>query len=126
MELSIHLIAQSGNIRAAGTTGSAALDSLIAQNPRTKEEFEEYSQKVYLMLIKPHINKPLFSGFAEHHVRAICDSLRDVEIRKAATSLTSLANVKQQEQRDKASGKKKTKLAKVETKASARSDFDFW
>ena len=37
--------------------------------------------------------------------------LRDVEVRKAASGLTTLANEKQKEQRDKASGKKKTKGA---------------
>jgi translation initiation factor 3 subunit J len=35
--------------------------------------------------------------------------LKDVEVRKAASGLTTLANEKQREQRDKASGKKKPK-----------------
>jgi translation initiation factor 3 subunit J len=34
-----------------------------------------------------------------------------VEVRKVASGLTALANEKQKEQRDKASGKKKTKAA---------------
>jgi translation initiation factor 3 subunit J len=47
--------------------------------------------------------------------------LKDVEVRKAASGLTTLANEKQKEQRDKASGKKKLKAAakptaKVSTK----------
>jgi translation initiation factor 3 subunit J len=33
--------------------------------------------------------------------------LRDVDVRKAASGLTTLANEKQKEQRDKSSGKKK-------------------
>lgn len=37
--------------------------------------------------------------------------LKDVEVRKAASGLTTLANEKQKEQRDKASGKKKAKAA---------------
>ena len=37
--------------------------------------------------------------------------LRDVEVRKAASGLTTLANEKQKEQRDKTAGKKKTKGA---------------
>ena len=53
--------------------------------------------------------------------------LRDVEVRKAASGLTTLANEKQKEQRDKTSGKKKTKgaskpglgAAKVATKCVA-------
>jgi translation initiation factor 3 subunit J len=42
-------------------------------------------------------------------VRALAAPLRDVEVRKAASGLTTLANEKQREQRDKASGKKKPK-----------------
>jgi translation initiation factor 3 subunit J len=45
------------------------------------------------------------------HARALADPLRDVDIRKAATGLTTLANEKQKEARDKASGKKKGKGA---------------
>lgn len=37
--------------------------------------------------------------------------LKDVEVRKAASALTTLANEKQKEQREKASGKKKPKAA---------------
>jgi translation initiation factor 3 subunit J len=50
----------------------------------------------------------------EGHVRHLAASLRDVDVRKAASALTTLANEKQKEQRDKASGKKKgvTKAAK--------------
>jgi translation initiation factor 3 subunit J len=36
-------------------------------------------------------------------------TLKDVEVRKAASALTTLANEKQKEQRDKLSGKKKSK-----------------
>lgn len=44
-------------------------------------------------------------------MRELAQPLRDVEVRKAASSLTTLANEKQKEQRDKSSGKKKTKGA---------------
>lgn len=42
-------------------------------------------------------------------MRALAAPLRDVEVRKAASGLTTLANEKQKEARDKASGKKKPK-----------------
>jgi translation initiation factor 3 subunit J len=44
-------------------------------------------------------------------VRALAAPLRDVDVRKAASGLATLANEKQREQRDKASGKKKPKSA---------------
>jgi translation initiation factor 3 subunit J len=47
--------------------------------------------------------------------------LKDVEVRKAASGLTTLANEKQKEQRDKASGKKKPKAtAKPAAKMSTK------
>lgn len=44
-------------------------------------------------------------------MKELCAPLKDVEVRKAASGLTVLANEKQKDQRDKASGKKKPKAA---------------
>ena len=44
-------------------------------------------------------------------VKEVAMPLRDVEVRKAASVLTTLANEKQKEARDKTSGKKKAKAA---------------
>lgn len=49
--------------------------------------------------------------FVEMHVKALAQPLKDVDVRKSASALTALANEKQKEQRDKASGKKKPKAA---------------
>jgi translation initiation factor 3 subunit J len=95
----------------AGPSSSGDLDSLLGENPRTKEEFQAFSQKVYNMIIKPHINKPLYAVFVETHVRQLCESLKDSEVRKTASGLNTMASMKQQEARDKASGKKKPKAA---------------
>lgn len=61
--------------------------------------------------MKRHQDKPLYPIFIEHHARALAMPLKDVEVRKVASGLTTLANEKQKEQRDKASGKKKPKAA---------------
>jgi len=95
---------------AAGTS-SSELDALISANPRTKEDFQDFSAKIIEFIVKRHQNKPLYATFVEHHVRELCQPLKDVETRKAASALTTLANEKQKEQRDKASGKKKPKAA---------------
>lgn len=92
-------------------TSSSELDSLISANPRTKEDFQALSSKIIEYVIKRHQNKPLYASFVEHHVRALAEPLKDVEVRKAASGLTTLANEKQKEQRDKSSGKKKPKAA---------------
>lgn len=92
-------------------TGSSSqdLDVLLSANPRTKEEFQALSAQIVEIVIKRHQDKPLYPLFVEHHVRQLAEPLRDVEVRKAASGLTTLANEKQKEQRDKASGKKKPK-----------------
>ena len=61
--------------------------------------------------MKRHESKPLYPVFIEHHARALAIPLKDVEVRKVASGSTTLANEKQKEQRDKASGKKKSKAA---------------
>jgi len=92
-------------------TSSPELDSLISANPRTKEDFQDFSAKIIEFIVKRHQSKPLYATFIEHHARELCQPLKDVETRKVASALTTLANEKQKEQRDKASGKKRSKAA---------------
>jgi len=92
-------------------TSSSELDSLISFQPRTKEDFVQLSDKIIEFVIKRHQTKPLYPLFIEHHARALALPLKDVEVRKVASGLTTLANEKQKEQRDKQSGKKKPKAA---------------
>ena len=90
-------------------TSSSELDGLISAQPRTKEDFIKLSDQIIEYIVKRHQSKPLYASFVEHHVRQLAIPLRDVEVRKAASGLTTLANEKQKEQRDKTSGKKKPK-----------------
>ncbi|KIK99596.1 hypothetical protein PAXRUDRAFT_491099 [Paxillus rubicundulus Ve08.2h10] len=93
----------------ATALGGQDLDSIISANPQKKEDFEALSNQIIEYIIKRHQSKPLYPSFVEYHVRQLAEPLRDVEVRKAASGLTTLANEKQKEQRDKASGKKKPK-----------------
>ncbi|KAF9493159.1 translation initiation factor eIF3 subunit [Pleurotus eryngii] len=115
---------------ALGGTSSAELNSIISFQPRTKEDFHTLSSRIIEYTIKRHQNKPLYAAFVEHHVRQLAMPLKDVEIRKAASGLTTLANEKQKEQREKASGKKKakatTKPALGAAKASNRLDTNLY
>ena len=92
-------------------TSSAELDALISAQPRTKEDFQKLSAIIIEFIVKRHESKPLYPSFVEHFARALALPLKDVEVRKVASGLTTLANEKQKEQRDKASGKKKPKAA---------------
>ncbi|RXW15047.1 hypothetical protein EST38_g10805 [Candolleomyces aberdarensis] len=98
---------------AAGLGGSknAELDALISAQPRTKEDFQKLSSQIFEYIIKRHQSKPLYASFVEQLARDISQPLKDVEVRKVASNLTTLSNEKQKEQKDKASGKKK-KVAK--------------
>ncbi|KIY43896.1 translation initiation factor eIF3 subunit [Fistulina hepatica ATCC 64428] len=109
---------------ALGGTSSKELDNLISCQPHTKDDFIQLSNGIIEFIVKRHQNKPLYTTFVEHHVRALATPLRDVEVRKAASVLTTLANEKQKEQRDKASGKKKkpAKPALGSAKVSAKVD----
>ncbi|KIK55075.1 hypothetical protein GYMLUDRAFT_248882 [Collybiopsis luxurians FD-317 M1] len=91
----------------AAAIGAKDLDALISFQPRTKDDFIKLSTMITELIIKRHQSKPLYPTFVEHHVRELAGPLKDVEVRKAASGLTTLANEKQKEQRDKASGKKK-------------------
>lgn len=79
-------------------------------DPKSKEEFQLLSDRL-IELIKRHQDKPLYAMFVEMHVKALAAPLKDVDVRKVASGLTALANEKQKEQREKASGKKKPKAA---------------
>ncbi|EAU83088.1 hypothetical protein CC1G_11172 [Coprinopsis cinerea okayama7 len=97
---------------ALGGTSSSELDSIISAQPRTKEDFQKLSTQIYEYIIKRHSTKPLYASFVEHLAREMAQPLKDVEVRKVASGLTTLANEKQKEQRDRASGKKKKASAK--------------
>ena len=101
-------------------TSSSELDSLISAQPRTKEDFAKFSTNIIEFIIKRHQNKPLYAVFVEQLVRDLAMPLRDVEVRKAASALTTLANEKQKEQRDKAAGKKKPKTVAKPTLAAVK------
>ncbi len=95
------------------TLGSsdADLDSILKSTPKSKEDFVALSDAIITHIVKRHQDKPLYTTFVEHHVRALAAPLRDVDVRKAASGLTTLSNEKQREQREKLSGKKKPKSA---------------
>ena len=82
------------------------LDKILKSSAQSKEDFVALSDAIIAHIIKRHQDKPLYATFVEHHARALAMPLRDVDVRKAASGLTTLANEKQ---REKTSGKKKPK-----------------
>ncbi|KAG8917024.1 Translation initiation factor 3 subunit J component [Tulasnella sp. 418] len=106
----------------ASIGGSKDTDTsaLASANPKTKPEFEAFAKQVVASVIQKHQNKPLYASFVDALVKEVCLPLRDVEVRKSASILTALANEKQKEQKEKASGKKKPKGAAKPTLGAAK------
>lgn len=102
-----------GDLLGAAALGDAPseLAELVTFNPRTKEDFQKLSNMIIEHVIQRHQSKPLYASFIELHARALAEPMRDVDVRKVASGLSTLANEKQKEQREKASGKKKPKAA---------------
>jgi translation initiation factor 3 subunit J len=103
------------------SSSSKDFESLLTFNPRTKEDFQHLSSRIIELVMKRHESKPLYPSFVEHHVKELAQPLKDVEVRKAASALTTLANEKQKEQREKASGKKKSKATTKPALGTAKS-----
>ncbi|KAH7090851.1 translation initiation factor eIF3 subunit [Auriculariales sp. MPI-PUGE-AT-0066] len=95
----------------AGNAQSQAqqLNALLTFSPKTKDDFAHLSEQLIELVIKQHSSKPLYATFVELFARELAGPLKDVETRKVASTLTALANEKQKEQRDKATGKGKKK-----------------
>jgi len=95
--------------------GNGSLDQLLNFKAETKDDYQRLSALIIENILKKHETQPLYHTFVEYHVRELAQPLKDVEVRKAATALTTLANEKQKEQKDKASGKKKPKTVAKST-----------
>lgn len=85
---------------------TAALKAVIAADPKTKDDFNELSRNIVTAITARHQTSGLYPAFVEQLARDLCESLSAVQTRKISSALSVLGNTKQQEERDKASGKK--------------------
>ncbi|KAI8638626.1 translation initiation factor eIF3 subunit-domain-containing protein [Parasitella parasitica] len=76
--------------------------------PRYRSEFEEF-QKLLTNLILEQKSNPLYASFIEQLAKDIAAPALDMDVRKAASSLTALANDKQRQQKEILKNSKKTK-----------------
>ena len=81
----------------------------MTAKPSTKADFTTLSQNIMASIIAPHVSHPLYSAFVEQLSKDLCEGLTAVQTRKVSSALSVLGNTKQQEERDKASGKKKVR-----------------
>ncbi|RSH78591.1 Translation initiation factor 3 subunit J component [Apiotrichum porosum] len=90
----------------------AALKAALTAKPTTKSDFAELSKNIIAAITSKHEANPLYAAFVEQFGKDLCENLTAVQTRKVSSALSVLGNTKQQEERDKASGKKKGGAAK--------------
>jgi hypothetical protein len=83
------------------------LKAIVTAKPSTKAEFATLSTQIMSTIISPHTDNALYAAFVEQLAKDLCEGLTAVQTRKVSSALSVLGNTKQQEERDKASGKKK-------------------
>lgn len=87
--------------------GPETLQNILTATPKTKDDFAALSQQIVAAIISRHASHPLYPAFAEALAKDVCEPLTAVQTRKVSSSVGIVGNTKQQEERDKANGKKK-------------------
>ena len=83
------------------------MKAIVTAKPTTKSDFATISTQIMSTIISPHTDNALYAAFVEQLAKDLCEGLTAVQTRKVSSALSVLGNTKQQEERDKASGKKK-------------------
>ena len=89
------------------------MKAIVTAKPTTKADFTTLSTQIMSTIISPHTDNALYAAFVEQLAKDLCEGLTAVQTRKVSSALSVLGNTKQQEERDKASGKKKVGLILV-------------
>ncbi|KAI8072213.1 eukaryotic translation initiation factor 3 subunit J [Gilbertella persicaria] len=76
--------------------------------PRTRADFEEF-KKLLTDLILQQKDHPNYATFLDQFAKDVAQPMKDMDVRKAASSLTALANDKQRQQKEALKSNKKTK-----------------
>lgn len=81
---------------AASSAGAASNPLTSVENPRTKADFDKLADNISKSIVELYGNKPLFAGFVESLCRSLNVPLKDLDVKKVASTLTALGNEKQQ------------------------------
>jgi translation initiation factor 3 subunit J len=112
-------VAVSSTAAASGVKGLDGNSSPFSAhpNPKTKADMELFAADLAKYIVDNYSNKPLYPLFIEPFMKAIAEPLKDLEVRKAASALTVIANEKQRAAREagtkKGKGKGKPQLGAV-------------
>jgi translation initiation factor 3 subunit J len=76
--------------------------------PRLRKEFEEFQKLLTDMILEQKAN-PSYATFIDQLAKDVAAPMKDMDVRKAASSLTALANDKARQQKEALKNSKKTK-----------------
>ncbi|GJJ73811.1 translation initiation factor 3 subunit J [Entomortierella parvispora] len=93
-------------VKISDTGVVTAASSLETMKPKTKDQFNEFTNEL-VALIQKHEKQGLYASFLEGLFRELAQGVRDVDVRKYASTLTTLANEKQKAAKEALKTKKK-------------------
>jgi len=93
----------------AVVSNPSSAEDPLKMDPKTKADFESMSSALAQLVVSKHGNKPLYPLFIEHFFRQLSEPLGDVQTRKTASILTTIANEKQRAAKEAKKGKGKQK-----------------
>ncbi|KAL7006070.1 Translation initiation factor 3 subunit J component [Cystobasidiomycetes sp. EMM_F5] len=93
----------------AATEGNSISSLISLANPKTKADFEQLSDALSKQIVDLYENKPLYAHFVEHFSRQLCLPLKDLDVKKVASTLTALGNEKQKQAKEASGAGKKGK-----------------
>ncbi|KAF9159866.1 Translation initiation factor 3 subunit J component [Actinomortierella ambigua] len=104
---------------AAAATAGGSASKIESMMPKTKDEFAEYTQEL-VAVIKKHERQGLYVSFLEGLMRELAVGVsRDTDVRKFASTLTTIANEKQKAAKEASKTKKKGGAAKPSLAAAS-------
>ncbi|KAF9978520.1 Translation initiation factor 3 subunit J component [Actinomortierella ambigua] len=104
-------------VKVSGDGGSSS--TLESMKPKTKDEFAEFTKEL-VALIQKHERQGLYVSFLESLMRELAMGVsRDTDVRKFASTLTTIANEKQKAAREASKTKKKGGAAKPSLAAAS-------
>ncbi|KAG0056927.1 Translation initiation factor 3 subunit J component [Gryganskiella cystojenkinii] len=93
-------------VKVSDTGVVTSASKIETMKPKTKDQFNEFTTEL-VAIIQQHEKQGLYASFLEGLIRELAQGVRDVDVRKYASTLTTLANEKQKAAKEALKTKKK-------------------
>ena len=102
-------------------TNAVDLSAMPLFRPSTKDQFAALTNAL-IPLVTSHSNKPYYSLWVQDFTKQLVKDIPSVEVKKVASTLTTVSNEKMKDERAADRGGKKSKAAKTKTSLVTRRD----